>query len=121
MAELGDASVLAELLLALSEKVREAGVDDVHIFTTQELEDRDLGWLRTGWDERSRTDGRPSGIRVPLRPVPDAPAASDTSDSSEGATRSHPLPIVGAEGTGVLRDLMPHRLRGRRVPGARGD
>ncbi|MFF4015330.1 hypothetical protein [Streptomyces sp. NPDC001843] len=56
--------LLGGLLIALGEKVREAGPEGVRILTDEEVQRANLQWYRTGWEEHARAV-RPSGEPEP--------------------------------------------------------
>ncbi|GGS86777.1 hypothetical protein [Streptomyces chromofuscus] len=123
------AHLLGGLLIELGEKVRRAGPDGVRILTEDEMQQTNLRWYRTGWEEHARAvqtseehaaaAGHPadpdplSAMASLLRfPQPPVPAAADP--------YAHLLPIVGA-GDATVRELLPHRPRlGEPVRGREG-
>lgn len=63
--------LLGGLLIALGEKVREAGPEGVRILTDDEVQRANLQWYRTGWQEHARA------VRPPREPEPPGHAAAD--------------------------------------------
>jgi hypothetical protein len=121
------ADMLGALLIELGHKVRQAGVEGVHILTDEEVEHDQVRWYRTGWVEHARaTDPRrPEAAGHP--DSEDFPAAQgrlirfpdQVSEGPSVGQEPQPLPIVSA-GDANVRELMPHRPRPRSVR-ERGD
>ncbi|MGW7613756.1 hypothetical protein ACWGKW_42320 [Streptomyces sp. NPDC054766] len=84
--------LLGDLLIALGEKVQEAGPEGVRILTDEEVQRANLQWYRTGWEEHARAV-RPSG--EPESPGRVAPAPADPATPAEHPADPDPLSAMG--------------------------
>ncbi|MFI6644300.1 hypothetical protein [Streptomyces sp. NPDC050504] len=110
------ALIMSDLLGELAEKVRLAGVEGVRILTDEEFQRLQLDWYSTGWEEHARAvEGESVGVGEhpdTEGPQPRAGRVLCFPEQPSDGPPALPLPVVGAGDAGV-RELMPHRLRGR--------
>ncbi|WP_328911026.1 hypothetical protein OG230_16755 [Streptomyces sp. NBC_00234] len=120
------ARLVGALLIELGHKVQKAGAAGIRILTDEEAERDQVLWYRRGWEEHAHAadpqragmaghpdaEGRPEaeGRTTPSGRLIQFPDQPDGDDSPQ------PLPIVGA-GDATVRELMPHRPRGRPARG----
>ncbi|MDQ0992038.1 hypothetical protein [Streptomyces sp. V3I7] len=121
--------LLGGLLIELGEKVREAGPEGVRVMTEEEVQEANLRWYRTGWEEHARavqaSQERTAAAGHPADPDPLSEAGRllrfpqpPARPATDPHARALPLPIVGA-GDATVRELMPHRPRSGEPAGGR--